>query len=284
MPQITDTKDVCCVSLELSQSKWVCAFAPPEGAKGSLHTIKAGDHARLVEWLDRQRVRAELALGRPLQLAVCYEVGYDGFWLARILLKVGIRTVVFDPASFLKPRRGRWAKTDRLDAEEMTRILRSWLGGDSSVARDVRIPTVEEEDAKRLCRERKTLVNDRTRLVGQIKGLCALHGIMVPGKRIGRRWVAHLDEHRTGRSAMPRARANCHACIPDELACHEYRQNCPWKFSASLTFEQPCAWHSLRLRYAQEHISNYGDSLLNRHSPDERPDPPTLKEDRSGIR
>jgi transposase len=193
-----ETQDICCVSLELSQSKWVCAFAPPEGAKGSLHTIKAGDHARLVEWLDRQRVRAELALGRPLQLAVCYEVGYDGFWLARILLKVGIRTVVFDPASFLKPRRGRWAKTDRLDAEEMTRILRSWLGGDSSVARDVRIPTVEEEDAKRLCRERKTLVNDRTRLVGRIKGLCALHGIMVPGKRISRRWVAHLDEHRTG--------------------------------------------------------------------------------------
>ena len=108
--QITETRDVCCVALELSQSKWVCAFAPPKGAKGSLHTIKAGDHPRLVEWLDRQRARAELALGRPLQLAVCYEVGYDGFWLARILLKVGIRTVVFDPASFLKPRRGRWAR------------------------------------------------------------------------------------------------------------------------------------------------------------------------------
>lgn len=198
MPQITDTRDVCCVALELSQSKWLCASVPPEGGKASLHTIKAGDHARLVEWLGRQRVRTELALGRPLQLAVCYEVGYDGFWLARLLLKAGIRTVVFDPASFLKPRRGRWAKTDRLDAEEMTRILRSWLGGDSSVAREVRVPTVEEEDAKRLGRERKTLVNERTRLVGRIKGLCALHGIMVPGKRIGRRWVAHLDEHRTG--------------------------------------------------------------------------------------
>lgn len=198
MPQITDTQNVCCVSLELSQSKWVCAFAPPEGTKGSLHTIKAGDHAHLVEWLGRQRVRAELVLARPLQLAVCYEVGYDGFWLARLLLKTGIRTVVFDPASFLKPRRGRWAKTDRLDAEEMTRILRSWLGGDSSVAREVRVPSVEEEDAKRLGRERKTLVNERTRLVGRIKGLCALHGIMVPGKRISRRWVAHLDEHLTG--------------------------------------------------------------------------------------
>src|ERR1051325_6963706 len=98
-----DTRDVCCVALELSQSKWLCAFAPPEGGKTGLHTIKAGDHLRLVEWLDRQRARAELALGRTLQLAVCYEVGYDGFWLARLLLHAGVRTVVFDPASFLQP-------------------------------------------------------------------------------------------------------------------------------------------------------------------------------------
>src|ERR1700724_2779259 len=92
MPQITDTQDVCCVALELSQSKWLCAFAPPEGAKLTLHTIKAGDHARLGEWLDRQRVRAEGALGRPLELVICYEVGYDGFWVARLLLKAGVRT------------------------------------------------------------------------------------------------------------------------------------------------------------------------------------------------
>jgi transposase len=198
MPEITDTADTCCVALELSQSKWLCAFAPPGNAKVSLHTIRPGDHTGLVEWLDRQRMRAEAALGRPLQLVLCYEVGYDGFWLARLLLKLGIRTIVFDPSTFLKPRRGRVAKTDRLDAEAMTRILRSWLAGDGSVARDVRIPTVEEEDAKRLCRERKALVNERTRLVGRIKGLCALHGVTVPGKRIAQRWVARLDQHRTG--------------------------------------------------------------------------------------
>jgi hypothetical protein len=51
-----------------------------------------------------------------LQITLCYEVGYDGFWLARPLLKLGIRTVVFDPSTFLKPRRRRLAKTDRLDA------------------------------------------------------------------------------------------------------------------------------------------------------------------------
>src|ERR1700730_8138357 len=198
MRQIHETQDICCVALELSQSKWLCAFAPPESGKAILHTIKAGDHVRLVDWLGRQHARAESLLGRPLRLVVCYESGYDGFWLARLLLNSGIETGVFDPTSFLKPRRSRWAKTDRLDAEAMIRTLRSWISGDSSVAREVRIPTVEEEDGKRLCRERKNLVNERTRLIGRIKGLCALHGIMVPGKRIGRRWIAQLDEQRTG--------------------------------------------------------------------------------------
>ena len=92
---------------------------------------------------------------RALEIVLCYEVGYDGFWLARLLIARGIYTIVFDPASFLKPRRGRLAKTDRLDAEEMTRILRTWLSGDRAVATAVRIPTVEEEDAKRIERERK---------------------------------------------------------------------------------------------------------------------------------
>jgi transposase len=100
---------------------------------------------------------------RPLEIVLCYEVGYDGFWLARLLSARGIRTIVFDPASFLKPRRGRLAKTDRLDAEEMTRILRTWLSGDRAVATAVRIPTVEEEDAKRIERERKNLTRLRLR-------------------------------------------------------------------------------------------------------------------------
>jgi transposase len=162
------------------------------------HTVRAGDHANLVEWIKRQRIRAEADLGQPLRLMLCYEAGYDGFWLARLLPRHGIRTVVFDPASFLRPRRGRIAKTDRLDAEGMTRTLRSWLEGDHSVAREVHVPTVEEEDAKRLCRERKHLVNERTRLIGRIKGLCSLHGIPVLGKGIGARWAARLEHQLTG--------------------------------------------------------------------------------------
>ena len=154
--------DVCCVALELSKSTWVCAFAPPESGRASVHRMRAGDVDRLISVLEAGRARAMRDRSRSLEIVLCYEVGYDGFWLARLLIARGIRTIVFDPASFLKPRRGRPAKTDRLDAEEMTRILRTWLSGDRAVATAVRIPTVEEEDAKRIERERKNLVEERT--------------------------------------------------------------------------------------------------------------------------
>ena len=186
MPNQIDVRSVCCVALELSQSTWVCAFSPPENQRASVHRMHAGDVNRLVSILEAGRTMAMREASRPLEIVVCYEAGYDGFWLARLLTGRGICTVVFDPASFLKPRRGRLAKTDRLDAEEMTRTLRTWLSGDHSVATAVRIPSVEEEDAKRIERERKNLVEERTRIVGRIKGLLALHGVRLSGKRIGK--------------------------------------------------------------------------------------------------
>ena len=72
------------------------------------------------------------------------------------------------------PRRGRRAKTDRLDAEGMTRMLRVWLSGDREVAREVLIPSVEQEDAKRIERERKHLVEARISIVARIKGTSGL--------------------------------------------------------------------------------------------------------------
>jgi transposase len=205
MTQTNGRSPLAALPLNSANRNALCPRFRADGTKVISHTIKAGDHARLVDWLVRQRIRIESCLGRSVRLVVCYEAGYDGFWLVRLLLGNGIETVVFDPASFLKPRRGRWAKTDRLDAEGMTRTLRSWLAGDHSVAREVRVPSIEQEDAKRLCRERKNLVNERTRLMGRIKGLCPLHGIMVPGKRIGPRWIEHIDEQHTahGRPLLP---------------------------------------------------------------------------------
>jgi transposase len=199
MAQPTDSVNVCCVALELSKKSWVIAFSPPpEGGKNSLHQIAAKDISRLFGFLENARLKAECEASRPLEIVVCYEVGYDGFWLARVLIAKGIRTIVFDPASFLMPRRGRRAKTDRLDAEGMTRTLRTWLSGDREVARDVQIPSVEQEDAKRIERERKYLVEERISIVGRIKGLLALHGIWLTGKRIGKGLRERLDRMTTG--------------------------------------------------------------------------------------
>jgi transposase len=184
-------------------------------SKVAVQKIKASDIDKLISFLNSSKVRAERELGKPLQIVLCYEVGYDGFWLARLLIEKGIRTVIFDPASFLMPRRGRVAKTDRLDAEGMTRTLRAWLAGNREVARDVQIPTVEQEDAKRIERERKYLVEERISIVGRIKGLRALHGIWLSGKRIGKGQRGQLDTLRTGdgRALAPclrRDRAHAH--------------------------------------------------------------------------
>ncbi|MBV8746097.1 MAG: transposase [Xanthobacteraceae bacterium] len=194
----TETNDTCCVAIELSKVSWVCAFSAPGQSTAVVQKIKAGATDNLFSILDGWKAKAERQLGRPLQIVVCYEVGYDGFWLARLLTARGIRTIVFDPASFLMPRRGRRAKTDRLDAEGMTRTLRTWLSGDRQVARDVQIPSVEQEDAKRIERERKYLVEERISIVGRIKGLLALHGIWLTGKRIGKGLRERLDSMTTG--------------------------------------------------------------------------------------
>jgi transposase len=194
----TDIRNVCCVALELSKTIWVCAFAPPGAGRTNTYKLRAGDVDRLLSILDEGRAKAMQTVLGPVEVVICYEVGYDGFWLARLLTGRGIRTIVFDPASFLRPRRGRLAKTDRLDAEEMTRILRTWLSGDHAIARAVHIPTVEGEDAKRIERERKNLVEERTRIVARIKGLLALHGIWLSGKRINKRLQGRLDTMMTG--------------------------------------------------------------------------------------
>jgi transposase len=199
MRQAIDTTNVCCVALELSKVSWVCAFSPPgDDGKVSIYKFAAGDVDRLINIMESAKSKAERQGSRKLELVLCFEIGYDGFWLARLLIARGIRTIVFDPASFLMPRKGRRAKTDRLDAEGMTRTLRVWLSGDRAVARDVCLPTVDEEDAKRIERERKHLVEERTGIIARIKGLLALHGVWLSGRRIRKGLQERLDAIKTG--------------------------------------------------------------------------------------
>lgn len=184
-------------AIELSKSTWLVAVLSPNSDRVKLRQVRGGDTAALVGMLKREQASAAQVDGCPAEIVVCFEAGYDGFWLARFLRKRGIRTSVLDSTSFLVNRRSRRPKTDRLDAESMVMMFRSFDQGDRTVCREVRVPTPEEEDAKRLDRERLQLSAERTRHVNRVRALLNLHGIREVKALWGGDWRKWLQMVRT---------------------------------------------------------------------------------------
>lgn len=123
----------------------------------------------------REKTRART--GEVFPLVVIQEAGLDGFWIDRVLRKEGIESHVVDPASIATARRRRRAKTDRIDGEALVRALLAYKRGEPRVCAIVKAPTPEEEDRRRVCRERKVLIGERVRHVNRIKGLLFSQGI-----------------------------------------------------------------------------------------------------------
>jgi transposase len=116
--------------------------------------------------------------GRTIaRIALAFEAGRDGFWLARWLRLRGVESYVIHSTSVAVPREHRRAKTDRLDTELLKRVFIGWLRGEPDHCRMVAIPTLEEEDARRPNRERENLVGERTRIVNRMKACVARLGI-----------------------------------------------------------------------------------------------------------
>ena len=157
-------------AIELSKKSWVVAIARPDRDRPSIHRIAGGNLADLIG-------RLRKAAGEKQRIVVCYEAGYDGFWLARSLAKIGIDCRVLDPASIQVNRRARRVKTDRIDSLALLRALIAIDRGERHVCAVVRVPTVEEEDARRSHRERQRLVRERTGHINRIKGLLFAQGI-----------------------------------------------------------------------------------------------------------
>ena len=167
----------CFVAIELSRWSWVVAVHTPIADKISLHKLRGRDVEGLLALIERTRTKVEKTLGKPTQVISCYEAGYDGFWLHRVLEANGVDNRVIDPASIQVNRRARRAKTDTIDANAMLRALLAYCRGEMKVCSIVRVPSVEEEDVKRTHRERGRLINERVRHVNRIKGLSATQGI-----------------------------------------------------------------------------------------------------------
>jgi transposase len=150
------------VSLELSRSTWlVTSLSPGGGEKMSKQVVRGGDVAGLLEHFARLREKALVRTGRVFPFVVIQEAGLDGFWIDRALQNEGIESHVVDPASIATSRRRRRAKTDGIDGEALVRALLAYKRGEPRVCAMVKAPTPEEEDRRRLCRERKVLIVER---------------------------------------------------------------------------------------------------------------------------
>src|SRR5215813_944630 len=162
--------------IEMGQASWLVAAIAPGLNRHPLKKI-ATDAEQLLQVLRRWKTEAETA-GRTIKrVAVAYEAGRDGFWLARWLRAHGIEAYVIHPSSVPVSREHRRAKTDRLDTELLKRAFLGWLRGEPDHCSMAAIPTLTEEDAKRPGRERESLVGERTRITNRIKGALARLGI-----------------------------------------------------------------------------------------------------------
>src|ERR1700747_302705 len=198
----------CVLAIELSKKSWIVAVNTPLSDKISRHTLKPGDGKELLDLCERIRTRVARETKKRVEMVSCYEVGYDGFWLHCLLQAHDIRNHVIDPASLQVDRRARRAKTDRVDAERLLRSLMAYLRGEPKVWSVVRVPSVAEEDNRRLHRERGRLINERIQHVNRIKGLLAIHGIY-DYQPLRRDWIRRLGQLHTadGRTLPPRLEA-----------------------------------------------------------------------------
>ena len=164
-------------SLELSKSKWVVTMNSPGSEKFSRHTVEGGNGGCLLGLLSRWRAKAEERYGVAIKTVVIQEAGLDGFWIHRLLLANGIESHVVDAGSIAVARRHRRAKTDSIDGETLLRTLMAWGRGERRVCSMVQAPSPEDEDRRRLTRERGTLVKERIQHTNRIRGLLSGQGV-----------------------------------------------------------------------------------------------------------
>jgi transposase len=162
--------------IEMSQSSWLIAGTVPGIERQPLKKI-VPDAVALLRLLQRWRDEATRSGRCVARIAVAFEAGRDGFWLARWLMRHEIEIHVIHPTSVAVSREHRRAKTDRLDTAMLMRVFLGWLRGERGHCGMVAVPSLEEEDARRPSRERENLVAERTRIVNRMKAALARLGI-----------------------------------------------------------------------------------------------------------
>jgi transposase len=168
------------VACELGKKEWKLAVTSGLGVEPWVRTVPGGDLRAVARVLEQARGRFGVPEGA--KVTSCYEAGRDGFWIHRALTQMGLDNRVVDSASIEVNRRARRTKTDRIDALKLVRMLVRVCGGEQRVWQEVRVPSVADEAARQVSRERTALTQEQTRLTNQITSWLATWGCVVSAR------------------------------------------------------------------------------------------------------
>lgn len=161
------------MALELSDKTWKVVFG--DGVRRRQVAVPAGGLVKLQQAVAEAKER--LGLASSARVLSCYEAGPDGFWLHRHLRSAGVENEVVDSSSIEVSRRLRRAKTDRLDADRLLAKLVRYHAGEREGWSVLRVPSIEDEDARRLHRELARLKRERLAHRCRIQSLLVIHGV-----------------------------------------------------------------------------------------------------------
>src|SRR3989475_10129404 len=190
-PEISVSEPTLYVAFELSAKQWKLAMTTGSGVEPWVTTVAARDLAGVTRAIARGRGR--LCVSVETRVVSCYEAGRDGFWIHRALTQLGIANRVVDSSSIEVNRRARRAKTDRIDALKLVRMLVRACGGERDVWREVRVPSPTDEAARHVSRERTALVQEQTRVMNQMRSWLATWGCALPSRRSSAWWTGIRD-------------------------------------------------------------------------------------------
>lgn len=192
--EVSTDEDILYIGLDLGRRRWKMSLNDG-GQKIKSKWVKPRNWEEFEEYI---RWAADyFELDGSFSVVSCYEAGQDAFWPHRWLSKQGLLNLVVDPGSLREPKNGRRAKTDRTDAERLVRDLSRWWDGDVDVFNRVAIPDPEDEDIRRMYRERQRLLKEKNGHLSRMRQLLQTQGLTEPPAFEGVEFVDWLDEAET---------------------------------------------------------------------------------------
>lgn len=171
---ITNDDEVLYIGIDVGRRRWRVAMN--DGSqKVKSKWVRPYDLDQLEERIDWAAEYFDLA--DEFVVLTCYEAGGQGFTIHRWLEEQNIHNLVVDPGSLLERKNGPRAKTDRIDAERLVRGLDRYTDGDVDCFNPIRVPDPQDEDARRMFRERQRLTKEKTGHINRIRKLLKTQGI-----------------------------------------------------------------------------------------------------------